>query len=96
MDPQIGLARGLASPPCIFASPALAVDKASAVLKDAQGNDVGKATFTSTPSGVLIVLDLTALPPANMPSTSMRSANASRPNSNPPARISIPTRPSTA
>jgi Cu-Zn family superoxide dismutase len=46
----------------LLASPALAVDKASAVLKDAQGNEVGKATFTSTPSGVLINLDLTAIP----------------------------------
>jgi len=46
----------------LLASPALAVDKASAQLKDAQGKDVGKATFTATPSGVLIDLDITALP----------------------------------
>ncbi|HEX2449015.1 MAG TPA: superoxide dismutase family protein [Methyloceanibacter sp.] len=46
----------------LLASPVLAVDKASAVLKDAQGNEVGKATLTSTPSGVLINLDLTAIP----------------------------------
>lgn len=46
----------------LLASPALAVDKAGAVLKDANGNDVGKATLTSTPSGLLVSLDLTAIP----------------------------------
>ena len=46
----------------LLASPALAVDKASATLKDASGKEVGKATLTSTPSGVLINLDLTAIP----------------------------------
>ncbi|HEX2379346.1 MAG TPA: superoxide dismutase family protein [Methyloceanibacter sp.] len=46
-----------------FASPALAVDTASTVLKDASGKEVGKATLTVTPSGVLIGLDLTASPP---------------------------------
>jgi superoxide dismutase, Cu-Zn family len=46
----------------LLAVPALAADKASAVLKDAQGTEVGKATLTTTPSGVLIGLDLTALP----------------------------------
>ena len=46
----------------LLAGPALAADKASAVLKDAQGAEVGKATLTTTPSGVLIGLDLTALP----------------------------------
>ena len=44
-------------------APALAVDTASAVLKDASGKEVGAATFTVTPSGVLISLDLTAVPP---------------------------------
>jgi superoxide dismutase, Cu-Zn family len=43
-------------------APAFAVDKASAVLKDAKGNEVGKVTLTSTPSGVLMSLDLTAVP----------------------------------
>jgi Cu-Zn family superoxide dismutase len=51
------LAAGLA-----FVAPAFAADQASAVLKDAQGAEVGKATLTTTPSGVLISLDLTALP----------------------------------
>jgi superoxide dismutase, Cu-Zn family len=45
-----------------FVAPAFAADQASAVLKDAQGAEVGKATLTATPSGVLISLDLTALP----------------------------------
>jgi superoxide dismutase, Cu-Zn family len=48
-----------------LASPALAVDTASAVLKDASGKEVGKATLTVTPSGVLVSLDLTAVPPGN-------------------------------
>jgi superoxide dismutase, Cu-Zn family len=51
------LAAGLA-----FVAPAFAADKASAVLKDAQGAEVGKVTLTTTPSGVLISLDLTAFP----------------------------------
>jgi superoxide dismutase, Cu-Zn family len=45
-----------------LASPALAVDTASAVLKDAGGKDVGKATLTVAPSGVLVSLDLAAVP----------------------------------
>ena len=45
-----------------LASPALAVDKASAVLKDAKGAEVGNVTLTSTPSGVLMSLDLAAIP----------------------------------
>src|SRR6185369_12220796 len=46
-----------------LAAPALAVDTASAVLRDASGKEVGAATFTVTPRGVLISLDLTAVPP---------------------------------
>src|SRR4029450_9914761 len=45
-----------------LAAPAVAADKATAVLKDAKGNEVGKAELTATPSGVLISLDLTAVP----------------------------------
>ena len=45
-----------------LASPALAVDKARAVLKDAKGAEVGNVTLTATPSGVLMSLDLTAVP----------------------------------
>jgi Cu/Zn superoxide dismutase len=44
-----------------WSSPAVAADKASA-LKDAQSAEVGKATLTNTPSGVLISLNLTAVP----------------------------------
>jgi superoxide dismutase, Cu-Zn family len=43
-------------------SPAVAADSATASLKDASGNEVGKAALTETPSGVLIRLDLTAAP----------------------------------
>jgi Cu-Zn family superoxide dismutase len=46
----------------LLAAPACAADRASAVLKDAQGTEVGQATLTTTPSGVLISLDLTAIP----------------------------------
>jgi superoxide dismutase, Cu-Zn family len=44
-------------------SPALAADTAHAVLKDKDGKEVGKVDFTDTPSGVLMRLDLTAVPP---------------------------------
>jgi Cu-Zn family superoxide dismutase len=49
----------------LLAAPAFAADKASpasAVLKDANGKEVGRATLTPTPSGVLVSLDLTAVP----------------------------------
>jgi Cu-Zn family superoxide dismutase len=46
-----------------LASPALAADKASAVLKDSSGKEIGTATLADTPSGTLITLDLTAAPP---------------------------------
>jgi Cu-Zn family superoxide dismutase len=45
-----------------LAAPAAAADKATAVLKDAKGNEVGKAYFTASSGGVLISLDLTAVP----------------------------------
>src|SRR5262245_19927973 len=45
-----------------LAAPAAATEKATAVLNDAKSNEVGKAELTTTPSGVLIRLDLTALP----------------------------------
>jgi len=56
---NIWLAAPLAA--AILTAPAFAADQASAVLKDAQGNEVGKATLTAVPSGVLITLDLTAV-----------------------------------
>jgi Cu-Zn family superoxide dismutase len=58
---RIWLAASLAAS-LLVASPALAVDKAGALLKDANGNEVGKVTLISTPSGLLISLDLTAIP----------------------------------
>ena len=47
----------------VLASPAFAADKASAVLKDPSGKEVGTATLATTPSGTLITLELTAAPP---------------------------------
>ena len=47
------------------ASPALAVDKASAVLKDKDGKEVGKVELTDTPSGVLMRLTLDGVPPGD-------------------------------
>ena len=58
----IWLAAALAGA-ALLSSPALAADKASAVLKDAQGNQVGQATLVATPSGTLLTLELTAAPP---------------------------------
>jgi Cu-Zn family superoxide dismutase len=45
-----------------LASPASAASSATASLKDASGKEVGTAALTETPSGVLIRLDLTAVP----------------------------------
>lgn len=45
-----------------FATPALAADQATAVLKDADGKEVGTVTLTAVPTGVLLDADLTALP----------------------------------
>ena len=56
MDRKLTLAALLAMTLAI-ASPALAVDKASAVLKDKDGKEVGKVELTDTPSGVLMRLD---------------------------------------
>ena len=53
----------------LLASSALAADqgspvyKASAVLKDATGKEIGLATFSATPSGTLLDLNLTAAQP---------------------------------
>ncbi|HSD91962.1 MAG TPA: superoxide dismutase family protein, partial [Methyloceanibacter sp.] len=61
MRPQTFTLAAVLAGAFLFASPALAADKAGAVLKDAEGNEVGKAMLTATPSGVLISLDLTAI-----------------------------------
>jgi Cu-Zn family superoxide dismutase len=63
MRHQCVLAAAALAGALFLASPALAVDKASAVLKDAAGKEVGRATLVSTPSGTLITLELTAAPP---------------------------------
>ena len=53
----------------LLASPVLAADqaspvyKASAMLKDASGKEVGTAIFSTTPSGALLDLNLTAAQP---------------------------------
>jgi Cu-Zn family superoxide dismutase len=57
-----GLAASLFIGGLTLASPAVAIDQASAVLKDGAGKDVGKATLTVNPSGVLVSLDLTGVP----------------------------------
>jgi Cu-Zn family superoxide dismutase len=46
-------------------SPALAVDKAQAVLKGKDGKEVGKVELTDTPSGVLMRLTLDGVPPGD-------------------------------
>src|SRR5688572_12057540 len=46
-------------------SSAYAADKASAVLKDKDGKEVGKVELTDTPSGVLMRLTLDGVPPGD-------------------------------
>lgn len=46
-----------------LASPASAADKATALLKDADGIQVGEVTLTAVPSGVVLVVDLIEVPP---------------------------------
>jgi Cu-Zn family superoxide dismutase len=46
----------------LTASFASAADPVSTVLKDKDGKEVGKATLTDTPNGVLVLLDLSAAP----------------------------------
>lgn len=45
-----------------LAAPAFAADKASAVLKDPQGNEVGKVILIAVPTGVLLDVALTSVP----------------------------------
>jgi Cu-Zn family superoxide dismutase len=47
----------------VLAPPAFATTEASAILKDADGKQVGEASLKATPNGVLISLNLTAVPP---------------------------------
>ena len=46
----------------VLTAPALAADKASAVLKDKDGKVVGKVELVAVPIGVLLDVDLSALP----------------------------------
>lgn len=60
----IGCLHGLALASAFaFAMPVFATQPASAQIKGANGEDHGTATFTQTPSGVLIKAQLKGLPP---------------------------------
>lgn len=48
-----------------FSAPASAGEQATAVLKDADGKEVGKVTLIDVPTGVLFDVDLTAVPPGD-------------------------------
>jgi Cu-Zn family superoxide dismutase len=48
-----------------LASPAFAVDTASAILKDKDGKEVGRVALTKTPSGVLLNVTLTGVSPGD-------------------------------
>jgi Cu-Zn family superoxide dismutase len=48
-----------------LSTPAFAVDRATAVLKDASGKEVGKVTVIAVPTGVLLDVVLTAVPPGD-------------------------------
>jgi Cu-Zn family superoxide dismutase len=48
-----------------FSAPAFAGEQATAVLKDADGKEVGKVTLIDVPTGVLLDADLTAVPPGD-------------------------------
>ena len=45
-----------------LATPVFAADKASAVLQDPKGNEVGQVTLTEVPAGVLLSLELDGFP----------------------------------
>ena len=64
MDRKLTLAALLAMT-LFTATPALAVDKASAVLKDKDGKEVGKVELIDTPSGVLMRLTLDGVSPGD-------------------------------
>lgn len=49
----------------VLAAPAVAADKAVAVLKNSKGKELGKVTLTAVPTGVLLDADFTALPPGD-------------------------------
>lgn len=49
----------------VLAAPAFAADQATAVLMDPDGKEVGKVTLIAVPTGVLLALDLTDMPPGD-------------------------------
>jgi superoxide dismutase, Cu-Zn family len=63
MRPQTIALAAVLTGALFLVSPAYAADQASAVLKDPDGKELGKATLVATPSGTLITLTLTAAPP---------------------------------
>ncbi len=63
MRPETSLAGAALAASLILASTADAVDKATTVLNDGSGKKVGKVRLTATPSGILIQLYLTGIPP---------------------------------
>jgi Copper/zinc superoxide dismutase (SODC) len=73
-----------------LAAPAAAADKTTAVLKVSKGNEVGKAELTATPSGVLISLDLTAVPAGEHAFHIHAVGKCEPPDSSPPVPILIP------
>jgi Cu-Zn family superoxide dismutase len=46
----------------VLSTPARAADEAVAVMMDPDGKEVGKVTLVAVPSGVLLAVDLTAVP----------------------------------
>jgi Cu-Zn family superoxide dismutase len=49
----------------VLSAPSFAADQATAVLLDPDGKEVGKVTVTAVPTGVLLDVDLTAVPPGD-------------------------------
>jgi len=48
-----------------LSAPAFAADRATAVLLDPDGKEVGKATLIAVPTGIILDADLTGLPPGD-------------------------------
>ena len=62
MKPKTSLAGAVLAASFTLASTAVAVEKAAAILNNESGKEVGKVALTTTPSGVLIHLDLIGIP----------------------------------
>ncbi len=48
-----------------LSAPAFAADQTTATLLDPEGKEVGKVSLTAVPTGVLLAVNLTALPPGD-------------------------------